>query len=339
MNVWDGKHWNIYDILPYQRMFNMINSERTIGKTYTGQAYCIDRAINNGEEWVYVCRTETERENYILGAATEKVRAEKFESYDFNVNKDNITLDGQIIARCIPLSKVDAYKKLNFPSVRNMIFDEYIIPPDSTAQYIGGMREPNLLLNLYHTIDRAHDRVRCFMFGNTIQFYNPYHLHKAFTVPKIDVGQIWTNKFILFQRPEMSDKLREEQNNSLFMQMISDTEYGTYANAGEYAYENENFINNLPSNVVYFATLCYNDKLYGIWNDNIKGILYISSRCEKSYLIKLALSNNDLANNIMLAKNSAHGKYLRRYLQQGRIYYDSAEIKAELEKIIFKNFS
>lgn len=45
MNVYDGLHWNIYEILPYQRNFNFINSERSIGKTYTTEAYVIDKCI------------------------------------------------------------------------------------------------------------------------------------------------------------------------------------------------------------------------------------------------------------------------------------------------------
>ena len=45
MYVYDGIHWNIYDILPYQRNFNLINGERSMGKTYTCQMFTLDKCI------------------------------------------------------------------------------------------------------------------------------------------------------------------------------------------------------------------------------------------------------------------------------------------------------
>lgn len=72
MNVYDGLHWNIYDILPYQRNFNLINSERSIGKTYTTEAYVIDKCIKNHVEFVYISRTKRLKEKGALRRVCQK---------------------------------------------------------------------------------------------------------------------------------------------------------------------------------------------------------------------------------------------------------------------------
>lgn len=339
MNVYDGIHWNIYDILPYQRMFNMINSERLLGKTYTTQMYMLDKAIDKGQEFVYLCRTIKERDENILGDAFDKVIQTEFSGYAFEIDKYTLSLDGQVLGRCIALSEADKIKKRNYPNVYNMMFDEYIIAPDSTAQYVGGMREPNLLLIIYHTIDRDSGRLKCFMLANTLEFYNPYHMHKAFAVPRIEVGQIWYNKFLLFQRPQPSEALRDIKNKSLFEQMIDGTDYGDYANNGTYIFENKNFVvDKLPSGLTYFATICYNTEQFGVWHDTFNNTLYISTNYEPTYLINIALSVKDLTSNSILSTKAktAHVKFLQRLLSNGRVYYVGEALKAKLEDKLFK---
>ena len=68
MNVYDGIHWNIYDVLPYQRNFNLINSERSIGKTFTTLFYFIDKCITKKLEFVYITRTKEEKQENALDA-------------------------------------------------------------------------------------------------------------------------------------------------------------------------------------------------------------------------------------------------------------------------------
>lgn len=66
MNVYDGIHWNIYEILPFQRNFNFINATRSIGKTYTTLLYIIDYCINHNAEYVYIVRTQDEKKTVFL---------------------------------------------------------------------------------------------------------------------------------------------------------------------------------------------------------------------------------------------------------------------------------
>ena len=72
MNVYDGIHWNIYEILPFQRNFNLINGERSLGKTYTCQMFVLDKCIQKGLEFVYIVRTQDEKKNGVLEMVLKK---------------------------------------------------------------------------------------------------------------------------------------------------------------------------------------------------------------------------------------------------------------------------
>ena len=51
------KYWDIGEILAYQRNFNFINGERSIGKSYTTLKFMIKKAIQTGCEFVYIVST------------------------------------------------------------------------------------------------------------------------------------------------------------------------------------------------------------------------------------------------------------------------------------------
>ena len=61
-----GKYWDINKILCFNRCFNLINGERSIGKSYTTQKFFIKRAIEKGQEFVYIVRTQDEKKKGIL---------------------------------------------------------------------------------------------------------------------------------------------------------------------------------------------------------------------------------------------------------------------------------
>ena len=82
-----GKYWNIKQYLPYQRCFNLINSERSIGKTYTTQGYFLERAILHDEEFVYIVRTQDEKEKSVFEKTFAKVCAKEYSEYQFEFTK------------------------------------------------------------------------------------------------------------------------------------------------------------------------------------------------------------------------------------------------------------
>lgn len=340
MNVYDGIHWNIYEILPYQRNFNFINGIRSLGKTYTTQMYLLDKAINRHDEFVYLVRTQDEKKKGVLQNAFEKVTAREFPDIEFEYTteemyfKDGAEEDAPrvLIGYCIALSEAVKVKKRSFPRVKYMMFDEYMLEGKQTSQYVTGWKEPDLLLSIYHTIDREEDRVMCFLMGNNTKFYNPYHMHPAFNIPIIEKGKIWTSENVLYQWADGSKALEEKKSTSKFLRMIDKTTYGDYAKDGNFVDDNYSFLGKPTSYARYIMTLEYNDASFGVYSDGKVGLVFVSDKVDHSCFLKYALTLEDHTENTMLTKGRATPlKWLAGQFKLGNVRFSSMEVKAKIE--------
>ena len=216
-------YWDINKILPYQRNFNLINGERSIGKTYTTQKWVVGKCLEKHQQFVYLVRTQSEKKEGVLERAFEKVMTKEYPGVETAYTEETMSANGEIIGFCIAISESQKIKKRSFPNVYYIIFDEYMLEDSSRSNYVSGWKEPDLLLSIYHTIDREEDRVKVFMLGNNTSFFNPYHLHPAFNIQPIKQGQIWTSENVLYQWAEGSKDLKEKRATSKFGKMIQNT--------------------------------------------------------------------------------------------------------------------
>ena len=339
------KYWDIGKILAYQRNFNFINGERSIGKTYTTIKFCINRAITRGQEFVYIVRTQYEKLNNALELALQKVLMNEFPELNikFTTEKATVTTENEngqkttiTLAYCLALTEAVKIKKMSFPNVKYMIFDEYMLEENRNTRYVDGWREPDLLLNIYHTIDREEDRVIVFMLGNNTSFYlNPYHRHAAFNIPKIDKGKIWTSENVLFQWAEATEELKQEKSKSKFIKMISDSEYGQYAAKGEYINDVTDFVEIRPNSARPYFTILYESEKYGIWYDAKTGYVFIDDRYDPSIPSIYALTLADHTEDTVLVNkaNSNCIKWLSKMYKLGNVKFTSMKIKAKAEQM------
>lgn len=340
MNVYDGIHWNIYEILPYQRNFNFINGERSLGKTYTCLMFIIDKCIHNSCEFVYLVRTQDEKKHGVMKEAFAKVIANEFSDYEFDFTNENVsceTEDGKRnIGYCIALSEALKIKKRSFPLVKYLMFDEYMLEDVQESSYVNGWKEPDLFLSIYHTIDREEDRVKCFLMGNNTKFHNPYHMHPAFNIPLVEKGEIWIGKNVLFQYAESSEALKEKKSQSKFLEMIDGSKYGQYAKDGIYLSDNYSFVEKLEGNSRYLMTIAYMDVQFGIWQSVEKGLLYVSDKIDPSCKFIFALTIDSHKENTMLIKSrgATHLKFLATHYKNGCVRFVSMEVKLKAEKAI-----
>jgi hypothetical protein len=335
-----GKYWNIKKYLPYQRCFNFINSERTIGKTYTTQGFFTDRGINRHEESIYIIRTQDEKKDGVLPKAFLKVLTNEFSDIVFNYNNDFISFkndndEWQPLFHAIALTEVNKMKRVNYPNVKWGLFDEYILDETGKARYIDGWDEPELVMKMYHTIDREQDNLILFFLANNISFYNPYHIYKAFQIPPQEKEVIWKSENVLYHWTEATQELKEEKSKCKFLKMIEGTKYGGYAAEGRFINDNMSFIENIPKRARYMFTVKYRGKLYGIWFDG--SLCFISDKIEKSARGMYALSMEDHNENMtmMLTKNSNTIKWFKQYLKLGKIRYTSMGVKVRFEELLY----
>jgi hypothetical protein len=341
-----GLYWNIKQYLPYQRCFNLINSERSIGKTYTTQGFFLERALEHGEEFVYIVRTQDEKEKGVFGKAFEKVCIKEYQGKNIQFTKeecvlkiedeDGNTIDSDVLGHCIALSEATKSKKLNFPNVRWLMFDEYILDDKESRGYVTGWNEPDLLLKIYHTIDRERDYVICFLLANNITFYNPYHMHKAFNIPHTEKDKVWFNENVLFHWVSASLELKQKKSKCKFLKMIEGTDYGDYSKEGIYIGDNVNFIGDRTPNSRFVFTLSYKGDNFGVWQDNKIGLIFIDEKCDPSCPLKYALTLSDHTENTLLTKNRNNSLlvWLSTNFKRGNVRYSNMRLKVKCEEAI-----
>lgn len=338
-----SKYWDIGKILPYQRNFNFINGERSIGKTYTTQKFLINKALKDGKEFVYIVRTQDEKKGGIFEKAFNKVLLREFPYNTFEFTKDELyhviepdteEQEKIPIGYCIALSEAVKVKKLSLPNVYYFMMDEYMLEGQHSSNYVNGWKEPDLLLNIYHTLDREEDRIICFMLGNNTSFYNPYHMHNAFRIPQIGKGEIWTSKYVLFQWAEGSKELNDEKEKCKFLQMIEQTDYAQYAKKGNYVDDNYNLVKDLTPAAQYIYTIRYKKEDYGIWYDRKNISIYVSEKSKPSNLVFVFLMDDHNEDTILVKeKNQSLIKWLGKGLKKGSVFFDGMEVKAKFEEI------
>lgn len=344
MNVYDGIHWNIYEILPYQRNFNLINGERSLGKTYTTQMYILDKCIKNNIEFVYLVRTQDEKKSGVFQEAFNKVINREFNNYTFEFTNEDMLIEEDCIdsdksekrqlGYCIALSEAVKIKKRSFPDVKYLLFDEYTLEEKHEKMYINGWKEPDLLLSIYHTIDREEDRVIAFLLGNNTKFHNPYHLHKAFNIRAIESGGIWTSENVLFQYAKGSKGLENEKSKSKFLRMLDGTDYGKYAKEGLYVYDNYSFVESMNTVAKYNFTLEFDGNKFGVYSDLRGGLIYISNKIDPSCKLNYALTISDHKENTLLTQSNSitQLKWLGKNYKLGNVRFVSMEVKMKCEK-------
>ena len=343
------KYWNIGQILPFQRCFNFIDGPRSIGKTYGTLKFLVRKARDTGQEFSYIVRTQDEKKKGVFEKAFEKVLNQEFPDDHFLFERDimyYVHYDEEIpenatekelkalpktlytLGYCHALSEAVKLKKYSFPKVKYMVFDEYMLEPAQAKSYVNGWHEPDLLLSIYHTIDRDQDKVICFLLGNNTNFYNPYHLHPAFNIPLVEKGSIWTSDNVLFQNADITQELQEEKARSKFQQMVRESQYGRYATEGIYTDQDSTFIEKRTRKAKHIFSMKHNETIFGIWLDSDSGILYIDNKFDPSNGIIFAMTIQDQTENTFIDKKSFYIRYLARSFMSGNVRFTSPTVRA-----------
>lgn len=330
-------YWNIKELLPYQRNFNFVNSVRSQGKSYTTAGFFIERFLKKQEQFLFVTRNANEKQAGALKRWLEKVLMNEYPELEVEITSETMYLkegkkkiDWIPMGHCRSLSEALKIKKQSFPLVKWMCMDEYMLEPKNFSMYVNGWNEPNLLLNLYHTVDREEDRVVVFLLGNNTSFYNPYHLHPAFNIPKIEPGEIWKSENVLFQNYQASEEMVNKQAGNKFLRMIRGTEYSDYAQEGRYS-DNETFISEKPRGATYSWTLCVDENYYGVWNYGRSRTTYISNAYNPTGM-KFRVGNEAIEGQIPLPESLR--KWLALQYGYNKVYYENMEIKLRVEPIL-----
>lgn len=335
----DEMYFNPRKYLPYQRNFILVNSERVIGKTYSTQKFMLERALERKERFLYIVRTQEEIKKGVFQDAFMKVMYEQFPEVNFIFKRDKcyyrpnpeIKDMDVFIGQCLSLSEANKTKRINYPRIKWGLFDEYILEEKRRSEYVNGWEEPTLLLKLYETVDRDQDYLTIFMMANTVEFYNPYHLHQAFKVPPIKKNEIWKGDNVLYTIAEGSAALKEKKKSSKFLKMIEGTEYGKYAKDGYFINDNTAFIENRPFGCSLKFNFDVNGSTFGVWLDHATSRIYIDSVHDPNFKIWFTFNSEKHieGKTLIKGKEAFLCKWLGTEYKKGHVYWTSMEVKGK----------
>lgn len=334
----DGIHFSVYHLLPYQRNVMIVDSARGPGKTFGVQGYMLEEAIHKDKVLMDIMRTKDEVELGAFEGHYAKVIMKCFSGYNILFSKREMILvddddNKRLIGHCVSLSEYRNIKKTAFPTVYNMHLDEYLLEQEEQRYYIHGWKEPSILMNLYHTVDREEDRVKLFLTGNTTLLNNPYRLH--FNLPYLEPGQIYKDKFVIYERAVRSDELQKLTADNKFLRMIDGTDYGYYAKEGKYKDQTSPFIESRSAKAQYLFTIKYLNDKYGIWQDLYAGKVYVDYAFDPSGEV-FALTLDDHNENTLLTKGKSSSMidWLARVYKASALRYTDVKIKYMMDNAV-----
>jgi hypothetical protein len=173
----------------------------------------------------------------------------------------------------ISLSVNQNYKSVQFPNVKLIVFDEFII--EKGGQYLAN--EATKFMNFYNTVDRYKDKTRVLMLANAVTISNPYFIqYKVRPDEADDNGFIFmASNYMLWHFPE-SKEFEAEVYKTKFGKFIAeaDPEYADYAVGNVFSDNNQNMIGRKPRTAQYIYTLETRGGVFSVWFDTKRNWFY-----------------------------------------------------------------
>ena len=328
-------YFDLQQVLSYNALINIIIGERGVGKTYCCKKFCIGDFLKNGNQFVYLRRYETELKESCDGFFDGLLANNEFEGHEFKVVRKKKTTtfvcDGEVMGFGLTLSTASQLKSKEFPNVKNLVFDEFIIDR-GVYRYL--QNEVHNFLDICETLFRLRN-FRAFLLGNAVSRVNPYYNYFKIEDP-------YNSNFKTYKDGELlvclvkNEAYRQYKKNTRFGHLIDGTEYGEYAIDNKWLHENKCFIGKRPEKSKFYFILRYGNDSFGIWSDPNTMNIYISNAYDPNCPIVFALNSNDHTEKTKLVsfRRSDFFKSIIEHYRQGALYFENQRIKSLLIPLI-----
>lgn len=341
-------HYNYTPILSYNCIYNFITSDRSEGKTYGFKWWAINDWINNGNEFGYILRYDTDftaNENFF----SKIVENDDFPDWEFKsdsmrayirkrvpdiINEDGTKEPGKAnkwvcFGYFFALSKQQSYKGNEYPKVTKLCYDEFIKEKGKTSYLPNEVFDMH---NLYVTIDRKKWKLKVFFCANRADIVNPFFMYY-----KITAKDLKNREFIrcglrdkkkavihMYENTASREEISEQGLDDLF-----DEEYLGYAFGGEFSGDSDTFIREKPKEAVFHYGIVFSGVTFTIWVDGGSGNYFFTRKKAPSTKNIFALTRDDhRPNTYMLERNSQLIKKLKALYSYGYVYFDNIQTRA-----------
>ena len=326
-------YYNYDRIISYNALLNMIIGPRGIGKSFGATDFVTNQFIKKGDEFVYLRRYKTELSRGVKNFFSALIHEEKYPEHKLETKGLTFLIDDEVAGYGMTLSTAQQLKSSNFPKVKTIIFDEFLIEPGQ-GHYL--KNEVFAFLGLIETIARTRD-IRVFMLGNSVTEINPYFLFFYISIPYNNDIKLYKDGMILLQYVS-GIEFAKAKRGTRFGKLVSGTDYEEYAIDNKFIDESKMFIEHKTGNSKFSFSFIYKGNKYGVWIDYNIGKMYVSNDYIDNGLC-FATTTEDHSPNTMLYSIAKKYNCWNTFIQEfklGNVYFENMKIK-NVSKEVLKN--
>lgn len=323
-------------ILSYNALLNFIIASRGTGKTYGATKFVTKKFIEKGEEFIYVRRYKSELQKSIPRFFSAMNANNEFKDHELGHKGMNLIIDEKVCGYGVTLSTAQQLKSTNFPNVKYIIFDEFIIE-EGQGHYL--KNEVDIFLGLVETISRLRD-VKVILLGNSANIMNPYFLF-------FDIHLPYQNEIITFKdglialHYATSLEYIEVKKKSRFGKLVENTSYEEYAIENKFVNDNKDFVEKKDGQSKFSFSFIYKDTRLGVWINWLTGKMYVSNDYLDNGIVFACTSQDHKPNTMLMSiakKYNCWNNFINNF-KLGNVYYESSKLKNiahEVMKMIVK---
>lgn len=322
-------------ILSYNTPWSFVTGARGRGKTYAFKKRVIKKAIENGDEFIYLRRFKGEAATF--KTFFDDIRWE-FPGVDLTVKGKAAYIGGAkggtAIGQVVYLSAAQMLKSVSLKRVKHILFDEFILEKGAT-HYLPD--EASIFEGLYSTVDRWDDRVQVYFLANAFSLTNPYY---------VKYGIVPSDEFTVEPGPDRFWAVHTDRSEE-FAQQVSQTRFGAFLRRQDD--ENSRYMIDStfrdggvemvaakPPSAMYSLSIIGGSRPLSLWLGRDSTVWYVTEGLPRTpNRFTLAPSKVDEATRLLTTSDS-YLKNIRAAYASGRVRFDKLTTRNLFIKEVYR---
>ena len=268
---------------------------RGVGKTVHALSENLKRCFENGTQFIYLRRYQTEIDTLSINLALlsdligHEITLDNIKDESGRTSK-MILVDGEPVCYILALSVASKYKSNDYSKVDKIVYDEFI---DINGREL--KNETKLFINFAMTVFRDFSKYRALFLANATDLYNCYFLDFE-VMPRSTVTKFHDKgiKIIMYRT---NAELDDERLNTVLAKQVGLIE-GADGSSLSNNFDNQfnDFLDKVKNGDKYICTYRLNGAYYGMFYHQADQRYIISDKADLTFKRKKALKFEDATN-------------------------------------------